>query len=273
MSKFNALDLYFNELTNIECATHATNVQKAEEGDIDRLITANLRFVVRVASEYRGVGVPLADLIGAGNDGLVLAAKRFKPELGLKFTTYAVWWVRQRILNFINCHQRTVRIPVNRIKMIGNIKSVTPRLTQMLGRNPAEYEVAEAVGFSEGDVYDALDIERPEFQLDTEVHKGDVPGPNSKTWGDLVTANNPSPEEDALVHDREERIASALKCLDEREQRIVRLKYGFGSGEEMTLEEIGNVLNITKERVRQLLAGAIKKLRHPSRVQGLRALV
>jgi len=262
------LTAYFKDVRKTELLTKdeehelALRVKYGDEDAIRDLTVANLKFVVSVAKEYQGSGLALSDLISEGNYGLVKAARKFDPTRGFRFISYAVWWIRQSILQSLNDNSRTVRLPVNVINKISTLKSQLDSFEQSNERAPVFGEILN----DEGDTYD--------FNLNASTSIS----LNEKSWDDegyeradmLSHDLNESEEESALAIDSKLKMQldETMQVLDERERDIVRCYYGIGTGcEPMTLEGVGDRYDLTKERVRQIKEIAIKKLRHNS--QGL----
>ena len=268
------LDVYFQDIASSE------PLSSEEEGELAReirggsrearneLVAANLRFVVRIASEYQGCGLPLEDLISAGNIGLITAAERFDETRGFKFITYAHWWVRQAIQNSLSQDSRMVRLPVNRIKLLNSITSLSERLEQEQAAEPESEAIARELGVSVDLVEDTL-LRAPKIcSLDVPFGEEDDLNP----LYDLCDHIQELP--DARVNETSDReqIEALLDTLEEREAEVLRFHFGLDGGEPATLEEIGNRLKLTKERVRQIKEKALSKLRHPRRRAYLDAL-
>jgi RNA polymerase primary sigma factor len=258
-----ALDHYLADVSEHELITPEKEIElgkRAQAGDEDavmELARANLRFVISVAKKYQNRGVSLADLIQEGNVGLVTAARKFDPDQGVKFISYAVWWIRQAILAALANHGRSVRVPLNRASDLARIFRERERLKQELGRDPTLEEVAEAADLRPNIVRQLQTLNSAEVRLDAPIGDSD----DSYLVERFVLDEADEPEED--VEDRllAEQINRALDQLNPRDAKVVRLYFGLDGGDTHTLEEIGNMLGVTRERVRQLRDRALKRLR------------
>ncbi|MFP4623886.1 MAG: sigma-70 family RNA polymerase sigma factor [Gemmatimonadota bacterium] len=258
-----ALDQYLGDVSRHELITPEREIElgkRAQAGDeeaVEELARANLRFVISVAKKYQNRGVSLADLIQEGNVGLVTAARKFDPDQGVKFISYAVWWIRQAILAALANHGRSVRVPLNRASDLARIFRERERLKQDLGRDPTLEEVAEAAKLKPSVVRHLQTLNSAEVRLDAPIGDSD----DSYLVERFILDEATEPEED--VEDRllAEQIDRALDTLNPRDARVVRLYFGLDGGETHTLEEIGNMLGVTRERVRQLRDRALKRLR------------
>ena len=255
----------------------STPLSSKEEGDLARriragdedarniLVEANLRFVVSVAKQYQHRGVGLAELISAGNVGLMTAAERFDETRGFKFISYAVWWIRQSILQTL-MEQSTVRMPVNRLDMLSKISRTSEALRQE-GRNPSLDVVAATLGFSEQEVEQTLVTGQPVRSLDAPFDDGE-----ERCLMDCLSDEEQASAEDQMLEfTLQEDIAVALQGLSEREAEVLRLYYGLGRDRPLTLDQIGTRIKLTRERVRQIKELALSKLRHPRFYGRLRA--
>jgi RNA polymerase primary sigma factor len=258
-----ALGLYLREIRRIPLLTPADEValaRRAQSGDaaaLDELVRRNLRFVVSVAKQYLGSGVPLEDLVNEGNLGLIRAAKRFDVDRGYRFISYAVWWVKQAILQYLGEQSRTVRLPLNKTTALTRITRASQRLGQELGREPTADEIAKRMHLSADDVELVLNMPTKQFSIDEAVE-----GQDSDFHVDTLGDDSSTPPDEAVAEaTRSEDIESALALLNPREQDIVRRYYGLGQ-EPHTLEEIGKVYQLTRERVRQIRDRAIVRLRN-----------
>ncbi len=237
---------------------------RIRDGDIrarDRLVQANLRFVVRVAREYQNPDIALEELISAGNIGLITAAERFDETKGVKFISYAVWWIRQSILQTLSDHSRTVRLPSNRVELLQRISRYTKSRTRQDPEPPAEREIAEELGLTEQQVIDLLANAQPTLSLDARLRDDE-----QHSLLDLMSDENQhTPDTEMMRTAMREEIASVLDHLDDRERQVILLYFGLADGsDEMTLEAIGTKFQLTRERVRQIKARALNKLRHPA---------
>ena len=247
-------------LSSAEEVELAVRIRKGDQKARAKLIEANLRFVITVAYEYQNQGVPLVDLISAGNVGLITAAERFDETRGFKFISYAVWWIRQSILQTLAEHARVVRLPLNRVELLRRISRCKNNQKQEPSTRTAEEEIAEELDIPVEQVTDILTSGQRTLSLDTSLGDGEnslleMMPDNSQEPPDAMTLRNTLKDE----------ISSALSTLDEREQKVIRLYFGLGGGAEMTLEEIGKQFRLTRERIRQIKEKALRKLRHPTR--------
>ncbi|MGH7497986.1 MAG: sigma-70 family RNA polymerase sigma factor [Gemmatimonadales bacterium] len=257
------LDQYLFEVSRTPLLTVAQEIavaQRVQRGDEDamrELVKRNLRFVISVAKKYQNRGMPLTDLIGEGNVGLMTAAKKFDPDQGVKFISYAVWWIRQSILAALARHGRTVRVPLNRTADLSRIVRTAENLRQELRREPTPEEIAEATGL-------ALDVVQSLAALNTTEVRLDAPldADGDRALIDRFIADEQSdPEARAMETFLSEEVERALRTLAPRDAKVLRLYFGLDSGREHTLEEIGGMLGVTRERVRQLRDRALKRLR------------
>lgn len=254
-------------LTPEEEAELARRIRKGDEKALEKLVRANLRFVVSVARQYRNRGLSFADLISEGNAGLVRAAKTFDEKKGCKFISYAIWWIRQRILQAIAEQSRIVRLPLNRAGTLSRIGKTSGELGHRLGREPTPGEIAEYMDISEKEVAETLKVSIPHLSIDASPSDED-----DSTLGEIIPdTETPPPDKEVMERCLQEDIAEALKTLTPREAKIITLYYGIGREEALTLEEIGRILGLTRERVRQIKEKAIKRLRYASRSSFLKA--
>ncbi len=267
-----ALELYLKDIADNDLLTPKEEIelaQKIRAGDrksLERMIESNLRFVITIAKEYQGRGLLLEDLIAEGNMGLVRAATRYDETVGVKFTTYAVWWIRQGILSALAEKARMVRLPVNKIKHLSKLERISANLKQDLGREPTVVEIAEQAEMQPRQVQDLLDASRWHISLDMPIDDG----PDTSLIEILEDRDQQTPEAKVMEQAMAEEVRMALDSLSPREARVLRLYFGINSGESMTLEQIGNILNLTKERVRQIRDKALNALKHPSRMRKIR---
>ena len=258
-----ALDQYLRDVSRHELLTPEQEIElgrRAREGDEDavqRLVRANLRFVISVAKKYQNRGVSLIDLIQEGNVGLVTAARKFDIDQGVKFISYAVWWIRQAILAALANQGRAVRVPLNRASDLARIFRERERLKQELRRDPSLEEVAEAAMLTPEIVQSLQTLNAAEIRLDAPIGDSDDSQLVERFMSDEAQEPEVAVEERLLA----EHIERALDTLAERDARVVRLYFGLDGGREHTLEEIGNMLGVTRERVRQLRDRALKRLR------------
>ncbi len=268
-----SLDLYLREIgltPLINAAEEVCLARRIKQGDIkalENLTKANLRFVVSVAKQYQNQGLSLADLINEGNIGLIKAAKRFDETRGFKFISYAVWWIRQAILQALAEQSRIVRLPLNRVGTLHKIGKMSSRLEQYLGRVPSPNEIAKELELSEGEVSDTLKISNSHLSLDAPFSTSE----DNSLIDILEDEFQPSPDESLLSHSLRIEIEKALDSLTPREAEVINLYFGLNSEKALTLEEIGARFSLTRERVRQIKEKAIRRLRHASRSRSLRA--
>jgi RNA polymerase primary sigma factor len=258
------LGLYLREIRRIPLLTPeqevalARRVKAGERKALHELVRRNLRFVVSVAKQYAKSAVPFEDLINEGNLGLIRAAERFDVDRGYRFISYAVWWVRQAILQYVAEHSRTVRLPINKSTTLTKVTRASQRLSQSLGRDPIPEELAEFLGMKTQDVEVILSMPTTQFSIDEPAE-----GRDHEFQVDTITDENTmGPEDSALEVERNEDIEHALASLNPREGDILRRYFGLGGNEPHTLEEIGKVYKLTRERVRQIRDRAIWRLRH-----------
>jgi RNA polymerase primary sigma factor len=258
-----ALDQYLREVSRHELLTPKQEIElghRARAGDEDavsRLVRANLRFVISVSKKYQNRGVSLIDLIQEGNVGLVTAARKFDPDQGVKFISYAVWWIRQAILSALANQGRAVRVPLNRASDLARIFRERERLKQELRREPTLEEVADAAKLTPETVRNLQTLNAAEIRLDAPIGDSD----DSQLVERFIVEEAAEPEEDVEERLLAEHIERALEALSPRDARVIRLYFGLEDGREHTLEEIGNMLGVTRERVRQLRDRALKRLR------------
>jgi RNA polymerase primary sigma factor len=258
-----ALDQYLRDVSRHELLTAAQEIELGrlarlgDEDAIQRLVRANLRFVISVAKKYQNRGVALIDLIQEGNVGLVTAARKFDVDQGVKFISYAVWWIRQAILAALANQGRAVRVPLNRASDLARIFRERERLKQDLGRDPTIAEVAEAALLTPEVVTSLQTLNAAEIRLDAPIGDSE----DSQLVERFMFEEADRPEEQVEERLLAEHIDRALDTLTPRDARVVRLYFGLDGGREHTLEEIGNLLGVTRERVRQLRDRALKRLR------------
>jgi RNA polymerase primary sigma factor len=243
----------------------AQQIRKGDQECLDKLVRSNLRFVVSVAKKYQNQGVSLSDLINEGNLGLIRAAHKFDETKGIKFISYAVWWIRQAILQALAEQSRIVRVPLNRAGTLHRIGKRASALLQELGREATHAEIAYGTDLTEEEVAKTMAISQIHLSLDQPM----TPGEDNRLLDYLPDTNNQTPDEETFDKALTESIHQALSGLKEREAKILRLYFGLDAAEPMTLEEIGAVLNITRERVRQIKEKALSRLRHVSRARAL----
>jgi len=233
----------------------------------NELITRNLRLVVNIAKNYVGRGLPLLDLIQEGNIGLMKAVDKFKYEKGFKFSTYATWWIRQAITRALIDQTKTIRVPVHMMEFYNRVTKASRELTQQLGREPTNEEIAQKLVVPTRKVEEVFRAIQDPIALQTPV--GDEDTELEDFIGDK---NSPSPYSDAEKTETSEQIQQVLKTLTPKEEMVIRMRFGIGADRDHTLEEVGRHLSITRERVRQIEAKALRKLKHPSRLKALKRL-
>ena len=269
-----ALRLYFDDIADSTPLSREKEVElsaKIHAGDQearDELVQANLRFVIDVAKKYQNRGLSLSDLISAGNVGLMTAATRFDGEKGFKFISYAVWWIKQSILQTIAEHARTVRLPLNKLSLLKDISKASRKLGQGRETEPHIEEIAKELDMAPQDVLDTMLHARTVRSLDESFEEDD----ERSLMNILRDDNQATPDMHVMETASRNQLEEVLESLDERELRIIRLYFGLDGNESMTLEEIGGTMNLTRERVRQLKERALGKLRHPQRYQALLAI-
>lgn len=264
--------MYLKEIGKIPLLTANEEIELAkaiEEGDDEskrKLAEANLRLVVSIAKRYVGRGMLFLDLIQEGNLGLIKAVEKFDYQKGFKFSTYATWWIRQAITRAIADQARTIRIPVHMVETINKLIRVSRQLLQELGREPLPEEIAEEMGLSEDKVRDILKIAQEPVSLETPIGEEE-----DSHLGDFIPDDDAlAPAEAAAFTMLREQLVDVLDTLTPREEKVLRLRFGLDDGRVRTLEEVGREFNVTRERIRQIEAKALRKLRHPSRSKKLK---
>ena len=264
--------MYLKDIGKVPLLTAEEEVELAkriQDGDLEakkRLEMANLRLVVSIAKRYVGRGMQFLDLIQEGNLGLIKAAEKFDYEKGFKFSTYATWWIRQAITRAIADQARTIRVPVHMVENINKLVRAKRELVQSLGREPSPDEIAEYMDISVERVNEIQKISQEPVSLETPVGEED-----DSHLGDFVQDDHmPVPEDVATQEALKQQIAEALSTLSDRERKVLELRFGLIDGRTRTLEEVGKEFNVTRERIRQIEAKALRKLRHPSRSRRLK---
>ena len=267
-----SLDKYLQEIGKVDLITAEEEVelaQRVKQGDqlaLEKLTKANLRFVVSVAKQYQNQGLTLPDLINEGNLGLIKAAQRFDETRGFKFISYAVWWIRQSVLQALAEHSRIVRLPLNRVGTISKINKAAQRLEQEFERSPREDELAKQLDMNSNEVTDAVRISRRHHSLDTPFTDDD-----NNSLLDVIPDNNQiEPDKDLMMESLKQEIKASLKTLKQRERDVIIMYFGIDREYALTLNEIGEEFDLTRERVRQIKEKAIRRLRHRSRSKKLR---
>ncbi len=270
-----SLDQYLREISRYPLINQeeevrlAQRIRTGEEEALDKLVRSNLRFVVSVAKKYQNQGVSLSDLINEGNLGLIRAAHKFDETKGIKFISYAVWWIRQAILQALAEQSRIVRVPLNRAGTLHRIGKRSASLLQELGREPTPAEIAEGMDLTMDEVTKTLSISQGHLSLDAPV----TPGEDNRLLDYIPDTTNPGPDHETFEHALSESIEEVLGQLKDRERKILRLYFGLDDPEPKTLEEIGALLGITRERVRQIKEKALTRLRHASRAKALESFL
>lgn len=268
-----SLDTYLKEIRTIpvlnleEEMALARDARNGVNGAINKLIQANLRFVVVVARQYQNQGLPLSDLINEGNIGLIKAAQRYDEHKGFKFISYAVWWVRQAIMQALAEQSRIFRLPLNRAEELRRINKVVRGLKQELGREPTTHEIAGKLSLDHREVVDIMRTFSPHLSLDAPFS----PGEEGRLLDVIEDTTIESPETPVMEKSLKEEVVWALNTLTDREAAVIRSYFGINREKPMTLDEIGKQFGLTRERVRQIKERAIRRLRHTSRSVRLHA--
>jgi len=262
-----SLDKYLTDIGKEDLITAEEEVmlaQRIKEGDeiaLNMLVKANLRFVVSVSKQYQNQGLSLPDLINEGNVGLIKAARRFDETRGFKFISYAVWWIRQSVLQALAEQSRIVRLPLNQVGSINKIKKTISFLEQELNRPPSEEEIAKYLETSELKINAAMRISNRSVSIDAPISSDD-----DVTMVDFIVSKDALSSDDHLIKESlTQEIQRSLSTLTEKEREVVNLYYGIGMNHGLTLDEIGDKFDLTRERVRQIKEKAIRRLKHPSR--------
>ena len=244
----------------------AQAIKKGKRLAMKELVEANLRFVVSVAKDYQGQGLPLTDLINEGNMGLMKAAGRFDETRGFKFISYAVWWIRQSILQALAEHSRIVRLPLNRVGTISKITKQAEKLEAEVERSPNEEEIGRNLEMTSDEVIDAMKISRRHHSLNAPFRDGD-----KNSLIDIIEDDGQiDPDEPLMAESLKDEIRQSLDTLKDRERQVIKMYFGIGRDYALTLNEIGEEFSLTRERVRQIKEKAIRRLRHRSRSKSLR---
>ncbi|MDD7769160.1 MAG: RNA polymerase sigma factor RpoD/SigA [Treponema sp.] len=271
------LSMYLKEINKVPLLSHeeqselAMKAQKGDKQARDKIVKSNLRFVVNVAKKYQNHGLDLVDLISEGNIGLLTAVDKFQPEKGYHFISYAVWWIRQSILKAVCEKSRAIRLPLNKANELVRIEHAKKVVAGKKTEQQEYEEIAEMLNMNISHVREMLNISREMISLDAEINGSE----DSKTsFGDLQEDKNyVRPEEAAINESMHKEIDSVLKTLRPNEEKVIRLRYGLNGTKPMSLKEVGDECNLTKERIRQIEKHAIVRLQHPTRTKYLEAFV
>jgi RNA polymerase primary sigma factor len=267
-----SLEKYLQEIGEVPLLTPeeeiklARRIRRGDQTALEQLTKANLRFVVSVAKQYQNQGLSLGDLINEGNLGLIKAAKRFDETRGYKFISYAVWWIRQSILQALAEQSRVVRLPLNRVGALNKIGKMYSNLEQEYEREPTPEEIAEQLEISPAEVTDTLRMSGRHLSMDAPFSQGE----DNRLLDIVHNDNQPPPDAKLMQESLRQEIDRALATLSPREAEVVRLYFGLGREHPLTLEEIGELFKLTRERVRQIKEKALRRLRHTSRSKSLR---
>jgi RNA polymerase primary sigma factor len=267
-----SLDKYLQEIGKEELITAEEEVELArriKQGDqvaLEKLTRANLRFVVSVSKQYQNQGLSLPDLINEGNLGLIKAAQRFDETRGFKFISYAVWWIRQSILQAIAEHSRIVRLPLNQVGSLNKLNKAFSKLEQEFEREPTEEELAQLLDLPEDKVKDSIMIAGRHVSMDAPL----VQGEESTLYDVMINSDSPKADTDLMRESLQTEIERTLDTLSEREKEIIKLYFGIGLNHGLTIDEIGEKFDLTRERVRQIKEKALKRLRQSTRSKLLR---
>jgi RNA polymerase primary sigma factor len=270
-----SLDKYLQEIGKVDLITSEVEVELARrirEGDqvaLEKLTKANLRFVVSVAKQYQNHGLTLGDLINEGNLGLIKAAKRFDETRGFKFISYAVWWIRQSIMQALAEQSRIVRLPLNRVSSLNKISKTFSDLEQQFQREPSPEELADVIGVTTQEVIDNLKVSGRHVSMDAPFAQGE----ENSLLDVLTDSNEETPDAGLLADSLKKEVQRALSTLTEREAQVLGLYFGLDGNNAMTLEEIGEEFSLTRERVRQIKEKATRRLRHTSRSKTLKSFL
>ncbi|MEN8929254.1 MAG: RNA polymerase sigma factor RpoD/SigA [Flavobacteriales bacterium] len=262
-----SLDKYLQEISKETLITAEEEVllaQRIKEGDqiaLEKLIKSNLRFVISVAKQYQNQGLTLPDLINEGNLGLIKAAQRFDETRGFKFISYAVWWIRQSILQALAEQSRIVRLPLNQVGSLNKLNKTFSRLEQQYERAPSEHELADELEVTSGKVTDTLRVGGRHVSVDAPFQEGE----DNSLLDVLINSDSPTADTDLMIESLQREIKRSLSTLSEREREVIILFFGIGMKHGLTLEEIGTKFDLTRERVRQIKEKAIRRLRQTSR--------
>jgi len=267
-----SMECYLREIGNVSLLTPeeevklAVRIRQGDQEALEKLTTANLRFVVSITKQYMNRGLSLGDLINEGNVGLIKAAKRFDETRGFRFISYAVWWIRQGVLQALAEQSRVVRLPLNRIGALNKIGKAFRNLEQEFEREPSANEIAEELEMTVTEVVDNLKISNRHFSLDAPMAQGE-----DKNLLDVIEdEHQPSPDDPLVYESLQNELKRVLRALPNREAEVIKLYFGLEGTRGLNLEEIGQEFNLTRERVRQIKEKGLRKLRHVSRSRVLR---
>jgi RNA polymerase primary sigma factor len=257
-----SLGTYLKEISRIPLLTReeeialARRIRTGDQAALEKMIESNLRFVVSIANRYRACGIALLDLINEGNIGLIEAAKRFDPDRGVKFISYAVWWIRQGIMQALAEQCGSVRLPLKQAGLLYKIREKYEYMSKTNGKEPTQYELAEALGLKASEVEEIMRVSRKALSLESPV------GEDSDTqYLDLMTADNiPAVDHDLIRDSLDSEVEKLLTDLSEREENVIRMRFGIGTDGPLTLEKVGEKLGLSRERIRQIEKKAKKKL-------------
>lgn len=269
----NSIQIYMREMGAIPLLTPeeeynlAIEIENGNQKAFNQLIEANLRLVISIAKHYQGCGLSYQDLIQEGNIGLIKAAQKFDVSKGFRFSTYATWWIKQAISRAIADQSKMIRIPVHMTENINKMKKIERQLAITLGHEPSDAEIAEFMGMTHKDIEDIRAYNTDTISLDVQVNDSE----DGATLGSLVEDTKFKNPLDACLEESEKDILNqVLDTLSDRENQILKMRFGLDNGQAMTLEEVGQAFNLTRERIRQIEAKALRKLRHPSRANILK---
>ncbi|RYD73360.1 MAG: RNA polymerase sigma factor RpoD/SigA [Sphingobacteriales bacterium] len=268
-----SLDKYLQEIGSVEMVTAdeevelAVRIRNGDEQALERLVNANLRFVVSVAKQYQNQGLPLGDLINEGNLGLIKAAQRFDETRGFKFISYAVWWIRQSILQSLAEQARMIRLPLNRIGALSKINKAAALLEQRFEREPSTAEIAVLLELTEDNIQEYLNVAPRHISIDAPINTDD----ESSLSSTMENTDEPKPDHVLMRESLQSQITNTLTILSEKERCVVSYFFGINQIREHSLEEISSEMDLTRERVRQIKENAIRKLRNSKRTAQLKA--
>jgi len=270
-----SISLYLKEISHYPLLTPEEEVsltkayKKSDKRAIEKMVLCNLRFVVSIAKKYQNLGVSLSDLINEGNIGLIRAAHKFDETKGVRFITYAVWWIKQAIIQYLSEQSRIVRIPLNKASAMFKMEKMLNTLAQELGRDPTTQEIMQGIEASADNLEDVLLLYQPQYSLDSSSNPQD----DIILLDSIPDDKTPGPLEGVFKKDLNDAIESMLSTIKNREARILRFYYGLDNTEPMTLEKIGEIFGVTRERVRQIKEKAIKQLKQTNRNKALKSFL